>query len=82
MSEYPGDGPMKIGIAFHSTDLAMHPVELAQEAGHGDFIPSISLNTRISRPAVARPRRPAHQNSARNIFAAQTLISPWRLLAR
>ena len=36
MSEYPGDGPMKIGIAFHSTDLAMHPVELAQEAFKDD----------------------------------------------
>jgi alkanesulfonate monooxygenase SsuD/methylene tetrahydromethanopterin reductase-like flavin-dependent oxidoreductase (luciferase family) len=43
MSEYPGDGPMKIGIAFHSTDLAMHPVELAQEAEargfHSFYIP-------------------------------------------
>ena len=43
MSEYPGDGPMKIGIAFHSTDLAMHPVELAQEAEargfHSLYIP-------------------------------------------
>jgi len=43
MSEKPGDGPMKIGVAFHSTDLAMHPVELAQEAEargfHSLYIP-------------------------------------------
>jgi len=32
MSEFPADGPMKIGIAFHSTDVAMHPVEVAREA--------------------------------------------------
>ncbi len=43
MSEFPADGPMKIGIAFHSTDVAMHPVELAREAEargfHSLYIP-------------------------------------------
>ena len=32
MSEFPAEGPMKIGVAFHSTDVAMHPVEVAREA--------------------------------------------------
>jgi probable F420-dependent oxidoreductase len=29
---YPGDGPMKIGVTIHATDLAMHPIEVAKEA--------------------------------------------------
>ncbi len=43
MSEFPADGPMKIGVAFHSTDVAMHPVEVAREAEargfHSLYIP-------------------------------------------
>ncbi|MEM9177874.1 MAG: LLM class F420-dependent oxidoreductase [Myxococcota bacterium] len=43
MSEFPADGPMKIGVAFHSTDVAMHPVDVAREAEargfHSLYIP-------------------------------------------
>lgn len=37
MSEFPGEGPMKIGIAFHATDLAMHPVALARACEERGF---------------------------------------------
>lgn len=43
MSEFPADGPMKIGVAFHATDVAMHPVDVARETEargfHSLYIP-------------------------------------------
>jgi probable F420-dependent oxidoreductase len=40
---FPGEGPMKIGVTIHSTDKAMHPVEVAREAEargfHSLYIP-------------------------------------------
>ena len=40
---FPGEGPMQIGVTIHSTDKAMHPVEVAREAEargfHSLYIP-------------------------------------------
>jgi probable F420-dependent oxidoreductase len=48
MSDQPGEGPMKIGVAFHATDKAMHPVEVAREAeARGFFSLYIPEHTHI-----------------------------------
>ena len=49
---------MKIGVAFHSTDVAMHPVEVAREAEARGFHSSTSRSTPI--PTSRRTRADGH----------------------